>query len=144
MSLPYTSLKIVAEQNTYQFVLSSCNLEVPVTFMGVKPGDEPGKDEYMNYLGAGFILSEDITIFCSNTEPTKEDENPIKLIIRKIEATEGEPTGDTAVLYGYFLEPEASGLNFYLNEEQSQSGFEYGKAGIDCSYDEESNTIILQ
>lgn len=68
-----------------------------------------------------------------NQSPTVPDQNPIKMVISRITSDQGEFTGDTAVLYGYFTQPYAQGLGFYLNQAQSQRSFSYGVSGIQCT-----------
>ncbi|HAJ80586.1 MAG TPA: hypothetical protein DCO75_12545 [Fibrobacteres bacterium] len=133
MSVPFSSFTISAPDGSFSYNLTSCDPDQPVSFDPV----DPDCHKLSGYVGAGFggrfPASVSLMVISYNKEPTKRDQNPIKLEIFRITPDQGEFTGDSAVLYGYFLEPYAQGLGFYLNQEQSQKGFKYGSSGIDCS-----------
>jgi hypothetical protein len=133
MSVPFSNFTMSAPDGSFSYTVTSCNPDQPVSFDPV----DPECHEVSGYIGASFggrfPVSADIMAISYNEEPTKFDRNPIKIEIARVTPDQGEFTGDTAVLYGYFLQPYAQGLGFYLNQEQSQKAFKYGCSGIDSS-----------
>ena len=64
-------------------------------------------------------------------------------VLTAITSDQGEPTGSTAVFYGYYTQPYAGGLGFYLNQAQSQRYFQYGQSGIPASINESAPSIAV-
>jgi hypothetical protein len=138
MSVPSASFTLTASSGSYQFTVSSCNPEQPVSFLiGNEPYD-PNRRSESGYLGGRFPTSLSIVTFPQVLTPSTPNQNPIKLVISSITSDQGQPTGNTGVFYGYYRQPNARELNFYLNQEQSQHGFTYGFSGITASI---NNTI---
>jgi hypothetical protein len=135
MSVPFTNFVVYAPHGRFGFDLSSCNPEQPVFF------DQVHRD-LKHVSGTLEHGSEAAYPACSyNLEPTEPDKNPIRLVVWRL-ASDGQFTGDTAVLYGYFDEPSAEGLEFYVNQEQSMEQFAPGTAGVGCTIEGRSEPRI--
>ena len=133
MSVSVASFQLQAASGAYSFVISSCNPQQPVSFqIGDQPYDSKRLSEGGN-LGGRFAALATINVFPAVPVPTTYNQNPIKLIVSAVTSDQGEFTGNSAVFYGYFTQPNAGGLGFYLNEEQSQRNFQYGSSGIPAS-----------
>lgn len=143
MSVPVASFLLTANQGTYTYTISSCNPAQPVSFqIGNEPYD-PTRLSQSGYLGGRYGLKLSIATFPQVPVQTTVDQNPIKLVISAITSDQGEFTGDTAVFYGYYTQPYAGGLGFYLNQAQSQRYFQYGTSGIASSINESAPSIAL-
>ncbi len=133
MSVAVASFQLNASSGAYTYVISSCNPQQPVSFqIGDQPYDSTRLSEG-NSLGGRFPTLATINVFPAVPVPTTYNQNPIKLVVSAVTPDQGEFTGNTAVFYGYFLQPNAGGLGFYLNTEQSQQNFQYGASGIPSS-----------
>lgn len=143
MSVPFASFTLSTQQLTYQFTISSCNPEQPVSF---QVGNEPYDPTRLYQSGSiGGLSSSVVTIvtFPQNPVPTTWDQNPIKLVVYQITPDQGEYVGNSAVFYGYYLQPNAGELGFYLNQEQSQREFQHGQSGVVATINEAAPAIIL-
>ncbi len=130
MSVAVASFQLKAASGAYTFLISSCNPQQPVSFqIGDEPYDPKRLSEGGN-LGGRFPSLATINVFPAVPVPTTFNQNPIKLVVSAVTSDQGEFTGNTAVFYGYFLQPNAGGLGFYLNQAQSQRNFQYGSSGI--------------
>jgi hypothetical protein len=130
MSVPFSSFEILSPEGfSFSYTIQSCNPSQPVSF---SPTD-PNCHELSGYLGGRYPCSLAGMVVSYNTAPTVPDENPIRIKIFRITSDQGEFTGDSAVLYGYFCQPYAQELGFYLNQQQSQRQFSYGVSGINCT-----------
>lgn len=114
MSVQFSNFTITAPNGCFYYSLISCNPNQPVSFELTK--DCPS---ISGFVGAGFsgkypsIVH--LSVKSNNTEPTVWDQNPIKIVLSRVPPDRAEFSGETAVLYGYFLKPYAQGLGFYLN-----------------------------
>lgn len=143
MSVPVASVLLTANSGTYQFTISSCNPAQPVSFqVGNEPYD-PTRLAQTGYLGGRFGSTVSIATFPQVPVQTTPDQNPIKLVVTAITSDQGEPTGSTAVFYGYYTQPYAGGLGFYLNQAQSQRYFQYGTSGVPAVINEAAPSIAL-
>ena len=143
MSVPLASFLLTANSGAYAYTISSCNPAQPVSFqIGNEPYD-PTRLTQSGYLGGRFGLSVTIITFPQVPEPTTPNENPIKLVLSAITSDQGEFMGNTAVFYGYYTQPYAGGLGFYLNQQQSQRNFQYGTSGIVSVINESKPSIVL-
>ncbi len=130
MSVPVASFLLSVNSGTYTYTISSCNPAQPVSFqIGNEPYD-PNRLNQSGYLGGRYGSQLSIATFPQIPVQTTVDQNPIKLVLSAITPDQGEFTGDTAVFYGYYTQPYAGGLGFYLNQAQSQRYFQYGASGI--------------
>ena len=130
MSVPLASFLLSANSGAYAYTISSCNPSQPVSFqIGNEPYD-PKRLTQSGYVGGRFGSSVTIITFPQVPVPTTWNENPIKLVLSAITSDQGEFTGNTAVFYGYYTQPNAGGLGFYLNQAQSQRNFQYGTSGV--------------
>ena len=133
MSVAVASFQLNASDGTYTYVVSSCNPQQPVSFqIGDQPYDPTRLSEGGN-LGGRFPSLSTSNVFPAVPVPTTYNQNPIKLIVSAVTSDQGEFTGNSAVFYGYFLLPDAGGLGFYLDAQQSQRNFQYGSSGIPSS-----------
>jgi hypothetical protein len=130
MSVPFSPFTLRANRSAYSCVVTSCNPGVPVTFQTGNEAYDPTRVQGGGYLGGQYPSTSQVTAFCDNPVPTTWNENPIKLVVYEITSDQGVFRGNTAVFYGYYLEPRSGGLAFYLNQEQSQTNFQYGRSGI--------------
>lgn len=144
MSVPFASVQLIGQRGAYSFVISSCNPEQPVSFqLGDQPYD-PSRFEDGGYLGGRYnTIATLVTFPAPPYQATQPDQNPIKLVVFEITPDQGEFTGNSAVFYGYYLQPYAGGLGFYLNQEQSQKNFQYGQCGIPTVINEVAPSITL-
>lgn len=139
------NLKVtISLADSYQLYFSSCNSEVPVSFANNQPFDSSGKELVVYMLDTDESNCVNINIYSDTDKPSKLDENPIKLVISEITCDQGEFMGNSAVLYGYFSGDNAEKLEFYLNEEQSKSEFQYGENGIEVTIDNSGPSISLK
>jgi hypothetical protein len=130
MSVPVASFQLNATSGAYTFVISSCNPQQPVSFQIGGQRYDPKRLGAGGNLGGRFPSLSTINVFPSVPTPTVHEQNPVKLVVSAITSDTGEFIGNTAIFYGYFLQPNAGGLGFYLNEAQSQKNFQYGATGI--------------
>jgi len=144
MSVPFASFQLIAKQGAYSFVISSCNPAQPVSFqLGDQPYDS-SRLEDGGYLGGRYNTVASLVTFPGPPyEATQPNQNPIKLVVFQITPDQGEFTGNSAVFYGYYLQPYGQGLGFYLNQEQSQQNFQYGSSGIPVQINEIAPSITL-
>jgi hypothetical protein len=143
MSVPFASFLLTADSGAYTYTISSCNPAQPVSF---QIGDEPYDRTRLiqsGYLGGRYGLKLSIATFPQVPAQTTVDQNPIKLVLTAITPDQGEPTGATAVFYGYYTQPYADGLGFYLNQGQSERYFQSGVSGIVASINESAPSIAL-
>lgn len=136
MSVLSANAKVTARTGTYNVTVSSVDSDKPVSFQIGKEAYDPlrveDSAEISSSGGTPSPTSSDVSIVIHPTDPspTKWNQNPIKLVVQSVTSDQGEYTGNSAVFYGYFLASNGGGLNFYLNQEQSQAGFQYGQAGV--------------
>ncbi|MBC8009905.1 MAG: hypothetical protein H7067_07390 [Burkholderiales bacterium] len=143
MSVPVASFLLTANSGAYTYTISSCNPAQPVSFqIGNEPYD-PTRLSQSGYLGGRYGALLSIATFPQVPVPTTPDQNPIKLILTAITSDQGEPTGSTAVFYGYYTQPYAGGLGFYLNQQQSQRYFQTGMSGIAAAINESAPSIAV-
>jgi hypothetical protein len=121
-----SKFKIVCENNSsYQFNVLSCNPQDPVLFKyKKKKAKKDWHNELNEYIGGP---SKGPSKFVISTKremdvDTKIDENPIKIEVMSITSDQGEPTGNSAVLYGYYT---VERINFYMNREQSTANLNF-------------------
>ena len=130
MSVSVASFQLQTSSGAYSFFISSCNPQQPVSFqIGNEPYDSKRLGEGGD-LGGRFPSLVTINVFPAVPVPTTYNQNPIKLVVSAVTSDQGEFTGNSAVFYGYFTQPDARGLGFYLNQGQSQRNFQYGASGI--------------
>jgi len=108
-----------------QGTIASCNPQVPVK---IEPADHGNF-----YLGGRAPSSKTFIIHTDGLPATESDQNPIRIDIGNITCEQGDYRGDSIALFGYFLEPNASEISFYVNETHSQQNYEYGSVGLNCS-----------
>ncbi len=130
MSVAVASFQLNVISGSYTFAISSCNPQQPVSFQIGDQAYDPKRLNEGGNLGGRFPSLTTINVFPAVPVPTTYNQNPIKLVVSAVTSDQGEFTGNTAVFYGYFLQPNAGGLGFYLNAEQSQRNFQYGTSGI--------------
>ncbi len=143
MSVALASFLLSANSGAYAYTISSCNPAQPVSFqIGNEPYDRTRLTQSGN-LGGRFGSALTIVTFPEVPVPTTWDQNPIKLVLSAITSDQGEFTGNTVVFYGYYTQPYAGGLGFFINEAQSQRNFQYGSAGIAAAINESAPSIAV-
>ncbi|KYG01898.1 hypothetical protein BE21_55715 [Sorangium cellulosum] len=144
MSVPSASFQINGSRGSYTFQILSCNPQQPVSFMLPNQTYDPSRLQDSGDIGVrGSIRIINVTTFPRIAVPTTWNQNPIKLIISTVTTGEGDYTGNSAVLYGYYLGYGGDGLGFYLNQEQSTTAGQYGRSGIDCGINNSTQKIFL-
>jgi hypothetical protein len=149
MSVLSACTKVSAKSGTYAITVSSVNPTDQVSFqVGDQPYDSKRLEDFARISANGGTpqptpKNTDIVAHPTDGEPTQWDQNPIKLVVQAITSDQGEYKGDSAVFYGYFLGKNASGLNFYLNQAQSQQGFKFGTAGVPAVIDQLAPAITV-
>lgn len=117
MSVSAASFKLSTSYGAYAYTISSCNPGQPVAFQGNEPYD-PTRLTESGFIGGKYPASLSIATFPQVLVPSTWDQNPIKLVIFTL-LSGGAPGASIAVLYGYYTQPYAGGLGFYLNRNQS-------------------------
>ncbi|WP_437576235.1 hypothetical protein [Sorangium sp. So ce887] len=144
MSVPSANFQFNASRGSYNFEMSSCNPQQPVSFMLPSQAYDPNRLQDSGNLGVmGGIRIVSVTTFPRIAIPTTWNQNPIKLVVYAVTTGKGEYTGDSAVFYGYYLGYGGEGLGFYLNQEQSTTAGQYGRAGIGGGFNNSSRTLFL-
>ena len=139
-----SKFKIVCENDSsYQFNVLACNPEDPVLFKyKKKKGKKDWNNELNEYIGGPskgpnkFIISTKREM----KDDTRMDENPIKIEVMNITSDQGEPTGNSAILYGYYtVEGTKERINFYMNREQSTANLNFT-----VTINQDDSLIILE
>jgi hypothetical protein len=140
MSVLSANVKLVARQGAYSVTISSACAAHPVSFQGNEPFDHRRLYQTFEIAAQEGKATQarpacGMTMIIHPTDPEKTiwGHNPVKIVIEAIDPADKRKTGDCAVLYGYFLYSQAGGLNFYLNEDQSQQKGEFGRPGFPVS-----------
>lgn len=130
----YFTLK--TEAGALQYSLKSPNPDQPVVY--TVNGKEVGT-EYNGYLDNHVYKETSVQVLTTPSNPVKTtpDENPIKLDVASITADQGEFTGNSVVLYGFYLQPDGKDLGFYINQKQSMNNFVPGEAGLSVGFDKD-------
>ncbi|HET9956388.1 MAG TPA: hypothetical protein VFQ61_17890 [Polyangiaceae bacterium] len=148
MSVLTANTTLRARSGAYSISVSSVDPSAPVNFqIGGQPYDSNRTNDSAR-LSAGETPSGGapaltIIMHPSDDQPTQWGQNPIKLVVQAVTSDQGEYTGNSAVLYGYFLGENANGLNFYLDQSQSQANFQFGKAGVNTTIDQSMPAIAV-
>lgn len=146
VTFPAVPVEFVAVSGAYSIVVSSVDPSAEVSFqLNQQPFDKSRQSVTFSAAadapGTSNLAS--VTPNPTSTAATLPDQNPIKVVISQVTPDQGEPLGNTAVLYGYYLQPNGEGLQFYVNEAQSEKCFKPGQVGIDVTIDPVNLTISI-
>jgi hypothetical protein len=135
---------LFARTGTYNIQVSSVDPATPVSFqMDAQPFDVTRQTETAIISAATGRFPDILKVVTNPTSvaPTQWNQNPVKIVISQITSDQGEYTGNSAVLYGYYLQPFGQQLQYYLNTQQSTQDFRLGTCGISIAIDEAHSLI---
>jgi len=141
MSAYSASFQFIAKTG-YAYTLSSCDPLNPVSFMVGNQSYDATRQRVEGFVGPTHPLAY-VNVFTSNPNPTKPNQNPLRLEISNIVSPTGKSMGNSAVFYGYFVGPNGSGLGFYLNAAESRSYYNPGTAGVYSVINNDFPAILL-
>jgi hypothetical protein len=139
-------ITVVTSTGSYNVQIASVDPATPVSFQRDRQTfDSNRKTE--SFLMSGeterFPGIEKVVTNPTSSTPTQWAQNPIKISVLQITSDQGEYTGNSAVLYGYYLKPYGQELQFYLDVGQSTQNFNSGQCGVKISIDEVHSTIVV-
>ncbi len=140
------SFTLVAETGTYTVQVTSVDPATQVSFqMANQPYNESQTSEQFRLSSVLESVSQisSITTYPTTIAPTQWAQNPIKILIQAVTSDQGEYTGQSAVLYGYYLGEYGTNLQFYLDQSQSSTNFSPGRCGIPININEGKAVITI-